>query len=337
MNCFIKVNDMYPTGAPVPYERIRNIQDKFEAILDTFPAELQPSIIRSYEPDDYKSPGLLSLAALPYWVGARLGLSEQISEQMAVGNLFLLHCFQSFDFIVDDDRPGTCTRSQIVLGNLCYIQVLNHYRPFFPDSSPFWERMEAYWREWGNSVLWEVEKDETRRPFEQDFLERSAHKAAALKICPTGLALLANRSDLIPSFEKAIDLMHATMQLVDDLKDWREDLQHQRYNSFLGSMVSNGYIQSDLEQEPGKIAAAIFDTDILDRFQEMIDDFSMRAGAITSGLHIDPWTELIQAVAEDARVLIDIHKQRMVIYLMNQLSPGMFNESFETQSGSQLD
>lgn len=291
------------------FDLLRNIHRQFEAILESFPVELQPAIIHSYGSEDFDSPGLLSLAMLPYWVGERLNLARRICQDMAVGNLFLLHCFQSFDFIVDDDRPGTSVRSQVVLGNLCHQQVLRHYRPYFPPGSPFWERMEVYWREWSESILWEVEEQNTRRPFEETHLTRSAHKAAALKICPTGLALLAGQAGLIPQFEQAVDLMHAVMQLIDDLIDWQEDLLHRRYNTLLGLMVSEGLLNPQKEHAAEDIYTLIFDSNILDGYLQIIRQFADRGVVVTEDLEIEPWAMLVDGLVKQARWKVERYKQ----------------------------
>src|SRR4030067_206199 len=180
---------------------LRDVQTRFNEATDAFPLSLQPEIIHSYSPEDTNSPGLLSLVALPFWIGERLSLDRGVCMDMAGGNLFLLHSCQSCDCIVDNDPPLTSVRSQIVLGNLCYQQVLHHYQPYFSDGSAFWSHMEKYWGEWGESILWEIEPPGQIRPFTDEHLQLAAHKAAALKICPTGMALLSGQPDLIHSFE----------------------------------------------------------------------------------------------------------------------------------------
>ena len=279
-------------------ELLGSIQHQYETLLDTFPAELRPDMIRSYSHDDFNSPGLLSLVALPFWVGSSLHLPYETCRDMAVGNLFLLHSFQSFDFVIDGDRPNTSTRSQIVLGSLCHLQVMNYYRPYFEPESAFWERMEIYWREWAESILWEAKEGASRLSFSEDALFLTAHKSAALKICPTGLALLAGKPGLIPAFEQAIDLMHATMQLVDDLKDWGEDLQCQRYNSFLGMLIEEKILDPDRPLTPDEIAARLVDGDVLARYAEIVHAYVAKARDVIKPLSIEPWVQLISGLAE---------------------------------------
>lgn len=279
-------------------ELLGSIQQQYQALLDTFPTELRPDMIRSYSHDDFNSPGLLSLVALPFWVGNSLHLPYEVCRDMAVGNLFLLHSFQSFDFVIDGDRPNTSTRSQIVLGSLCHLQVMNHYRPYFQPTSIFWERMETYWREWAESILWEAKEGASQLPFTEDSLFLTAHKSAALKICPTGLALLAEQPNLIPAFEQAIDLMHATMQLVDDLKDWGEDLQHQRYNSFLGMLIAEKIFDPDHPLNLEEIAALLVDGDVLARYTQIVHAYVAKARDVIEPLNIEPWFQLIGGLAE---------------------------------------
>lgn len=299
---------------------LRSIQRQFDELVETFPTELRAAIIRPYDRDDFDSPGRLSLMALPFWVGERLSVPHQASRDMAVGNLFLLHCFQSFDFIVDGDRPDTSNRAQVVLGNLCYLQVLRHYQPYFPAGSSFWKRMEKYWYEWGESILWEVEEIGTRRPIAEKHLQRAAHKAAALKICPTGLALLAGQPDLIPILEQSVDLMHTIMQLVDDLKDWREDLQHHRYNAFLGLLAADQHMAGGhmLTQED---VAEAFGSDVLERYVRVIRDYADRARTRISTLGIEPWAGMIDRLVGDATQLKQRYIQWLEMFQLERLTP----------------
>lgn len=289
---------------------IADIKDEFEEILATLPRELHTSILRSYQADDFISPGLLSLVGLPYWLGEKLKVSFDVCRQMAVGNLFLLHTFQSFDFIIDQDRPDVSTRDQIVLGNLCYQYVMRHYRHHFPPDSLFWERTESYWNEWGKSILWEVEEDNQRRTFSKENAVQSSHKAAALKICPTGLAILANQQELIPDYERAIDLMHTTMQLVDDLKDWREDLQHHRYNSLLSLIVTeNTQYSPSLSQDD--VIDVIYRSDILRTYERIIQECADEATKFITQLGIDPWAQLVNSLPHTATWIIESYDSLM--------------------------
>ena len=295
-------------------ELLRSIKQRYETLLDTFPVELRPDMIRSYSPDDFNSPGLLSLVALPFWVGNRLRLPDDICRAMAVGNLFLLHSFQSFDFVIDGDRPDTSNRSQIILGSLCHLQVMNHYRPYFTPDSEFWERMNIYWQEWGESILWEAREGAWRLPFAEDALFLTAHKSAALKICPTGLALLAEQPDLIPAFEQAVDLMHATMQLIDDLKDWREDLQHQRYNSFLGMLIAEKLIDADRPPTPQGIAALMVGGDALARYARIVHAYAAKAREVIGPLNIEPWAQLVSGLAEYATRMTEKYERLLDMF-----------------------
>jgi len=299
-------------------ELFTSIQQQYEALLDTFPLELRPDMIRSYSHDDFNSPGLLSLVALPFWVGNSLHLSNDICRDMAVGNLFLLHSFQSFDFVIDGDRPNTSTRSLIVLGSLCHMQVMDHYRPYFPSSSKFWERLEAYWQEWAESILWEAKEGASQLPFSENALFLTAHKSAALKMCPTGLALLAEQPNLIPMFEQAIDLMHATMQLIDDLKDWREDWQHHRYNSFLGLLIAEHLIDVDQPSSPEEIAALMVSGDVVSRYANIVNDYAVKAKDVINALSIDPWAQLVSSMAEHAVWMTGKYESLMGIFSLEK-------------------
>jgi hypothetical protein len=293
------------------FSLLKKVNQRFAERFESFSPALLSNAIRSYTNEDCNSPGLLSLAALPFWLGEKHSIDYDVCMDMAVGNLFLLHCFQSFDFIIDGDRPQTDLRAQTVLGNLCYQQVTQLYQPYFYSAPVFWERTCAYWNEWAESIMWELELQDRRRAYEDGQRWIAAHKAAALKICPAGLAILANRSDLIPAYEKAVDWMHATMQLLDDLNDWREDLEHHRYNSFLSLMIRERHIPVECKIAPEEIYELISSTDILIQFTDLISRFATEGAAEIGTLGIEPWAALMNGLSRHGLWLTDQIRRKL--------------------------
>jgi hypothetical protein len=102
-------------------------------------------------------------------------------------------------------------------------------------------------------------------------------------------------------------------------------------------LVSRNYILSDLDQPPGNISNAIFVSDILDKYLEIVNEFAERAKKSISDLRIEPWSKLVSSVAEDARLFIDQYKYLMVKSLMGQITPGSNIEFLEGEPGNYPD
>ena len=308
------------------FQLLAEIVQEFELEAENLPAGLRSMVLRSYAPDDADSPGLLSLAALPYWLGEALDVERRVCRDLAVGNLYLLHLFQSFDSIVDEDRPEIDTRSQAVLGNLCYHKVLRRYLPHLPPGNTFWERMAEYWQEWAECMMWEVETTQSGYPayargMASDYVRIAAHKAAALKICPTAMALMGERPELIPLLEEAVDGMHSAMQLVDDLFDWQEDYLHGRYNALLGLMVSNDLLDPACEIDRRAIeqlSAILVEGRLMQDYLSIVCDFAAQATATIAavqtrlperGQALQPWIKLVNGLVEQTRHRIGLFQQ----------------------------
>jgi hypothetical protein len=308
------------------FQLLTEIQQEFEREAESLPGSLRSMVLRSYAPDDADSPGLLSLAALPFWLGEALGVEKDACRDLAVGNLYLLHLFQSFDSIVDEDRPEIHTRSQAVLGNLCYHKVLRRYLLHLSPSPAFWERMAAYWQEWAECMMWEVEITSLGYPayargLESEYIRIAAHKAAALKICPTAMALMVRRPELIPLLEDCVDGMHSVMQLVDDLFDWREDYLHGRYNALLGLGVSQNLLDPAYEadgQAIERLSSILVEGSLAQDYLRIVDDFAIHATTTIAaaqsrlaegGPALGPWIRLVDGLVEQIRHRIGLFQQ----------------------------
>jgi hypothetical protein len=200
---------------------------------------------------------------------------------------------------------------------------VRHYQALFPSDSRFWALVERYWAEWGEAALWEPEQGPTRRPFDQESLRRAARKAAPLKICPSGIALLAGRAELIPALEEAVDMMHVTMQLLDDLHDWREDLRHRRHNAFLGTLVAEGLIPDRLGVFEDEVSEALVRTDIVNRYIDTISGWGKRTQDHIAGLGIGEWAALIGALLEDVNTQRLRFEQHLAELLTRHLVTGL--------------
>jgi hypothetical protein len=163
---------------------------------------------------------------LPFWLQERCGLSNALTRQMSVGNVF----FMLYFFLQDDlmDSKETSAAQTLPLANLLYVEFLNIYRPLFPADSPFWSYFGRYISEWADSVSGEASGDY----FLSDRL-RISHKASPLKLTSTAALLLSDQPLLITEAEEMIHGVLLTLQMLDDYEDWEQDLEEGNYNCLL--------------------------------------------------------------------------------------------------------
>lgn len=230
-------------------QEVDGIQARYETFRATLPPYLRSFVIKVPKPGALLSPGRLSVLALPFWVGDAFGVEMEKRRQIALANLFGLLHFVIQDHLSDGGCPVTEIPGFAISGTLLQQQMYNHYLECFPPPTPFWSFLSKYWLEWADSIAWERQVGAFSSPSEDDLL-RAARKAAPLKICTSGMAILSNRESQIPELEKAIDMMHMVVQMADDMADLAEDIAGNRFNTLLNTGISVGAFKYNRTDSP---------------------------------------------------------------------------------------
>ena len=238
-------------------QEVAGIQAQYEAYRDTLPPHLRSFIVKVPKTSTLMSPGRLSVLALPFWVGEAFGVDLESCRKIALANLFGLLHFVIQDHLSDGNCPLTEIPSFAISGTLLQQQMYNHYLQCFPSPTSFWQLMSKYWQEWADSIAWERQVGAFSTPEDGDLL-RAARKAAPLKICTSGMAILGNCETQIPDLEKAIDMMHMVMQMADDMSDITEDIAGNRFNTLLNTMISIGAFDPQSGQDMSQLGRIIF-------------------------------------------------------------------------------
>lgn len=162
---------------------------------------------------------------LPLWLEEKLE-QRPISEALSLANVFvMLHYFILDDLM--DSAPQEWKR-QLSQAELFQVEIVNQYRRLFPAESAFWDYYRQYTEQWAIGV-----SDESEENVFFDSPEHLAHKASPVKLAAVGMLLLTGRSEQIPKVTGWIDEVLITLQMADDARDWREDLQFGSANSLL--------------------------------------------------------------------------------------------------------
>jgi hypothetical protein len=272
------------------------------------------------------STGKLSILALPFWLGEAFGIDEGVCRRFSVANIFGLLHFMMLDKLVDDDgQPGEFP-SIAIASSLYQQQLAARYQEFFPPASPFWPLMEKYWLEWASALVWEREAG-PRPPFSTADVLKSAHKAAPLKICTSGMALLGGRAEIIPDLEAAVDGMHMVMQMMDDLVDMGQDLarsaqqEHpnrpisERFNSALNMVASPAGAEAQQFADIETIGRHLFTSGQDGDYIAEMERIARRTQSRLRGLGLDDWAELIGITARQAQKWRDEHVEWLVAAL----------------------
>lgn len=198
---------------------------------------------------------------LPLWLRDCSHLSVEDSRKFALANIFGLLYFQ----IVDDvmDNPHSSPQEWLPLANLLQLEFISIYNTYFPAESPFWNYYRTYLQQWAEAVTHENRKDYFR-----DSPLGMAHKAAPVKLSIASSMILSGQTELIPVLEDAVDHTLITLQMLDDLKDWKKDLEDNNYNSLIAFVRIEERVSSEEVLSEEMIEQAIFIGDCLLRYAE---------------------------------------------------------------------
>ena len=302
-------------------QEVERAQAGYLAYLNSLAPDLLPLLFKIDMTDVGMSPGRLSVLALPFWVGETFSVELETQRQIALANIFGLLHFVAQDRLIDGDFKESEIPMLVLSSTLYQQQMFSLYQSYFPPHSNFWSLLNKYWLEWAESTAWERQVGLCPAFVEED-LERAARKAAPLKICTSGLALLGKRDHLISDLERAVDMMHMVMQMTDDLVDMADDLAGDRFNTAVSLMVSRGTLEQHSNLTIEQIGRAMFASgDDIVYFQKM-GEIAEQAQELLVRLDLIPWADLILQTAKQAITWRDLVVKEFIPTALEQLFSG---------------
>jgi hypothetical protein len=187
--------------------------------------------------------------SLPGWLGAALALDVPAVIDLTLANVFGLAYIKLQDDLIDDEIVEHNRPAALLLSTVLHRKWLLVYAGLFAGGSPFRRYFEQYLTEWAQAT-WASRQEQSRpwATWSEDDLLILGHRGAPLKICAAAGCLLAQRTELIPQLESALDHLLSGAVLLDHALDWSDDLVAGRYNAFVA-------YASALPQAPANEAA----------------------------------------------------------------------------------
>lgn len=173
---------------------------------------------------------------LPFWVGDIYHLPRNVIRSVALPSCLASYYVFLQDRIMDESSGEWEKLSPF--GIVMFTEMMRQYQALFPADSPFWDYLEQYITEWTQSVSWEEAShwDKLRDYRKEDFL-LIARKAAILKLSAMPVALLAGYEEAVELLAQLVDYTQVVYDLIDQLQDWREDLQARHYGYLLTKVI----------------------------------------------------------------------------------------------------
>jgi hypothetical protein len=201
---------------------VRGVIEQFDRRVTCYPPNLQ-NIARTTPVCRDRGAGLSHY--LPFWLDDTLlsGTQRLAARQCALANRFgQVFCLLR-DAILDESDDAE--RSVLLPADALFLDFIRCYQDLFPADHAFWNHFERSWHEYLDALAWEARHARRALPYEHRDVMRLGKKLSPLKICCAAMTLLADRRELLPALETLIEDLHIACQLVDDIRDWNEDLR----------------------------------------------------------------------------------------------------------------
>jgi hypothetical protein len=239
------------------------------------------------------------------------------------GALFVLASIL-LDHIIDRqaDRPEAAT----LLHQALFSQGIECLRTALPTSPGFWshfERLEALHLA---GLAAELDSQaETTRMRDETFIQMAHGKVSPIVVTLAALAEAAGRPEALPQVEASLNHIAVASQLLDDIGDWREDLEAGHVTYFLTRIPGYHTGHSKPSDDVDAVQAAI-DEDWLDvDYLHVTLDWLRQSVAAVGGLECPGWLEYV----ESYRQLTDEHLTVAVArHLVRVLRPIVAGSAF---------
>ena len=229
------------------------VKDRFCTALVGEPAELAEFGVRLL--DRIAPPNWTLEWSLPGWLGGALGPDASSVADLTLANVLGLAYIKLQDDLSDGEVGQDDRQAAALLSAVLHRKWLLVYTGLFPGGSPFWGYFERYMTQWVRAT-WASRQGHVK-PWaawgEEDLLILG-HRGAPLKICAAAACLLAQRAELIPQLETALDHLLTGAVLLDHALDWSGDLAADRPNAFVA--YASALPQITKNQEANRRAVA---------------------------------------------------------------------------------
>ncbi len=287
------------------------VDSRYQAFADRLPESLgrMARLRRTYlgSPSDEPFQGLADLnpvlAGTPwmFWEQfERLG-DEQFVTIAEGGALFVLASIL-LDHIVDRqvEQPEAAT----LLHQALHTRGIKCLRAALPASTSFWTTFERLSADHLAGLAAELDSQtDTSSVREATFIRMAHGKVSPIVVTLAALAEASGRPAVLPHLEASLKHIAVASQLLDDIGDWREDLEVGHVTYFLTQILPVRDRQATAPQIVESARAAI-DADWLDvDYLQVTLSWLEKSAQVVSGLECPGWLEYV----EGYRQLTDEH------------------------------
>jgi hypothetical protein len=182
------------------------------------------------DPDHSYPSHPLSPRPVPYlvfWFAHAFGLEDpEVRRLLGLSVVYVSLSVSPRDDLLDGS--GFAPHQQIYLARWFWEKHFYALKKLFSAESRIWYVLSKSTAEWGRGERWALSPNlhETGNPLSMSFLRNTARYLVAL-VFPTlaGVALLGNCAEKMHSLRRFVCYYCMGWRILDDLRDWREDLE----------------------------------------------------------------------------------------------------------------
>jgi hypothetical protein len=159
----------------------------------------------------------------------RPGLSEDVLADLIHANVWEYEALRIQDDLLDE--PERVRPEWVLLAGTFHRWFTELYSRHAPDPRQFYADYERFHDEMNNAILQERATAWRPAPCTLEHLRTAGQRAALIKLCASSLLSLQGQRELLPTFDRYMDLHLAIRQLLDDLQDFTQDVEQRRLSA----------------------------------------------------------------------------------------------------------
>jgi hypothetical protein len=170
---------------------------------------------------------------LVFWFASAFGMTDnEITRRLALSLSYISLTVSMRDDLLDERAPPI--EALTCLANIYHYEYFKIFKAIFPHRSDFWYVLSNCSNEWSKYEIWRSSfnyQNKVLDPFSEQFLKESSRYLVAITL-PTlaAIAILTHNEKKIATITRFLTNYWMGWRIVDDIRDWHEDLEIRNFN-----------------------------------------------------------------------------------------------------------